>query len=194
LACGTSHAALVSRAGGQAYYDTDLDITWSANADIAGNLEWAGAQSWIASLNTGNYLGVNNWRLPTTGQPDASCSIQGGGDSYGNGCTGSEMGHLFNLEGITAASPGLFTNVRALSYWSGTEYASDTSRAWSFSFNSGDQVNVFDKESGLRAWAVSPGDTVVPLPGAVYLLATGIVALAGRAHRRKRHQPQNNCG
>ena len=185
LAVGTANAALVNRAGGQAFYDTDLDVTWAANADLAGNMTWAGAQSWITSLNTGSYLGVTTWRLPTTGQPDASCSTQIGGESLGNGCTGSEMGHLFNVEGISSATPGSFANVRALAYWSATAYAGDTSRAWSFSFNSGDQTNVFDKGNGLRAWAVSPGDTVVPLPGAAYLLATGILGLLGRSCRKR---------
>lgn len=36
LAAGTSaQAALLSRAGGQAVYDTDLDLTWVADANLA---------------------------------------------------------------------------------------------------------------------------------------------------------------
>ena len=36
LACGVSHSAnanLVTRLDGQAFYDTELDITWLANAN-----------------------------------------------------------------------------------------------------------------------------------------------------------------
>lgn len=64
-------------------------------------------------------------RLPTTAQPDPSCSdyFPCGGLSLGTGCTGSEMGHLFNVDGVSMGSPGLFLNVRNDYYWSGTELA-----------------------------------------------------------------------
>jgi hypothetical protein len=59
----TANAALLSRAGGQAYYDTVLDITWRTTASgFAGN--YYDAMTWINSLNSSNYLGLNNWRLP----------------------------------------------------------------------------------------------------------------------------------
>ncbi len=70
-------AALVSRAGGLAYYDPDTNLTWVADANLAstsgfdsdGFMTWAQANSWIASLNAQSggqgYLGTNNWRLPT---------------------------------------------------------------------------------------------------------------------------------
>lgn len=84
LAAGSADAALLSRVGGQAYYDDVLDITWLADANYAmtsgydsdGLMTWDEAQSWIGTLNTANYLGVNDWRLPATAQPDASCSLQ----------------------------------------------------------------------------------------------------------------------
>lgn len=73
LGVGSANAALLSRLSGQAYYDTELNITWVADANLAqssgydadGRMSWLEAQAWIASLNTTNYLGVNGWRLPT---------------------------------------------------------------------------------------------------------------------------------
>lgn len=117
-----------SRLGGLAYYDSDLDITWAANANLAqtsgfdadGLMNWSDANTWAMNVTIG---GVSGWRLPTTTQPDATCSIQSGGNGFGTGCTGSEMGHLFNVEGISAAAPGVFSNVQANFYWSGTEFA-----------------------------------------------------------------------
>jgi hypothetical protein len=79
----------------EAYYDTDLNITWLANANLAasnsfglayltdlgpypgdpsgyngfifpqGYINWPGAKFWIDAMNTANYLGYNGWRLPT---------------------------------------------------------------------------------------------------------------------------------
>ena len=114
----TANAALVSRLGGQAVYDTDRDITWLADANLAasntfgvagigglgfidGAMNWDTANSWITAMNADGgegYLGFNDWRLPTTLVPDTGCTDLSGSprlNSEGWGCTGSEMGHLF---------------------------------------------------------------------------------------------------
>ncbi len=49
-----------------------------------------------------------------------------------------------------------FSNLQPLIYWSGTEYAPNTSNAWSFLFNVGSQ-NYGTKTNALYAWAVRPG-------------------------------------
>jgi len=106
----------------QVYYDTDLDITWLANANLAatntfgvagvgpgGEMNWATAQAWIAAMNAASYLGHSAWRLPTVrpvngvafnyagsfnGSTDSSYNIGGPSTVYA-GSTGSEMSHLF---------------------------------------------------------------------------------------------------
>jgi hypothetical protein len=45
-----------------AYYDTALDITWAADANINGRMNWSTANAWAAGLTLG---GVSGWRLPT---------------------------------------------------------------------------------------------------------------------------------
>ncbi len=213
LLSNVTHAALLSRAGGQAYYDTDLNITWLANANLpateafgvsgidqvtnpGGTATWFVGQDWIAAMNASNgglgYLGVNDWRLPKTIQPDSSCFQQfqpPGFDSqgYGINCTGSEMGHLANVDGILAGSPSPFTNITASNYWSGTEYAPDTTQAWEIYMVAGNQSPFSKNAAGLYLWPVLDGDiAVVPAPPAVYLLATGIGAIVFRVRRRSR--------
>ena len=198
---GTANAALQTRLGGLALYDTDLNITWLADANYAmtsgydadGLMTWSQANTWAAGLSVGGFSG---WRLPTTLQPDATCGSQwyGGTQSGGRDCTDSEMGHLFYTElgGVTNqsitsthnANYGLFQNVQSDRYWSGTEYTRDTSYAWFFNFFLGDQDG-YRKISDVYALAVRPGDVAaVSVPAAAWLLGSGLLGLIGVARRK----------
>lgn len=218
---GATHAALESRLDGLAVYDTDLNITWLANANLAANntfgmsgidqtglMSWDTAQTWIGAMNTANYLGYNNWMLPTTLQPDASCGFQSGG-SNGPGCTGSQMGHLFYSElggeagsDITTshnASFNLFNNVQADAYWSGTEYAPDQSNAWLFGMYGGVQGYGPKFLPYARSLALLPGDVAltctdascasvmaaVPEPESWGLMLSGLCLVGWAARSRK---------
>lgn len=206
----SAEAALVSRLNGQAVYDTDLNITWLADANLAANdtfgvsgivnggtMTWDTAQSWIGAVNASNYLGYSDWRLPVSLQPDPNCSYQSGSLSAGYNCSGSEMGHLFytELEGVAGTSIltthnsylSLFSNVQVDgNYWTGTEYAPDTAgSAWIFGFLYGGQDADY-KSAHLRALVVRSGDvTAVPVPAAVWLFGSGLVGLFGLARRRQ---------
>ena len=70
-------------------------------------------------------------------------------------------------------------------YWSGLEYAPNTSRAWLFGTVGGNQNRV-DKSNALYALAVRPGDVVaaVPEPESLALVLVGLAA-AGVARRRR---------
>src|SRR3989338_3391659 len=124
-----SHAALQPRLGGLAIYDTDLGVTWAADANINGLMNWAAANSWAAGLTIG---GIGGWRLPTSD----TC--------FGLNCTGRGMGPPFYTELGGTAGAGFFSSISANAtaagflnlqssyYWSGTDYAPDTSAARSF--------------------------------------------------------------
>ena len=108
----SSHAALVGRdldgnlTTAEAYYDTDANLTWLANANAAGTtMSWANANAWAAGLDIDGTAGADGWRLPASD----TC--------VGYNCTGSEMGNLFyNVLGNTAGSlsnTGPFSNVQS---------------------------------------------------------------------------------
>ncbi len=171
LTCSAANAALQTRLAGQAYYDTVLHITWVADANLAdtnafavtgintdGSMALAKATQWIAALNAATYLGASDWRLPTTTQPDATCGQQDAvGNGFGFGCTGSEMGHLHYVDGITSATPGPFANVQSGASWSDAPYAPNPSLAWSFR-GDGFQDVLNKSASSNFAWAVRAGD------------------------------------
>jgi hypothetical protein len=130
----SANAALHSRLAGQAYYDTMLDITWLADANLAdtnafgvtginanGTMTWAKANEWIAAMNTAIYLGKTDWRLPTVepvngasfnysfannGSTDYAFNISAPGSVY-SGSMASEMPHLFY---VTLGNTGAVTN------------------------------------------------------------------------------------
>ena len=164
-------------------YDTDLNITWLANANANGAMNWTAANTWAAGLTVGGFTG---WRLPTA---DPACGPN-------NNCVNSELGHLYYTElgvtqgnAITSSSASsylaLFTNVQNSIYWSGTEYAPGSGDAWLFSASNGFQ-NYFDKDGNFYAWAVRSGDVgSVPEPGVIGLFGIGALAWAGTWHKRR---------
>ncbi len=184
-AANAAQASLVDRGGGL-IYDTDLNITWMANANVNGAMTWDNAMTWVSNLSY--YDSVRNvtytdWRLPTSD----TCT-----NYY---CTGSEMGHLFynELGGVALqsiatthnANYDLFQNVVSGNYRSGTEYAPGTTSAWFFGFSYGGQSADY-KGYGYYAWAVRPGDVAaVPVPAAVWLFGSGLLGLIGVAQRKK---------
>lgn len=212
----SANAALLSRLGGQAVYDTDLNITWLTNANLAatnnfgvnssysgGFMNWYDAQAWIGAMNTANYLGYHDWRLPTvtdSGAPGCNYGYSGTDCGFNVNTATGEMAHLFydslgnksyydttgagSQPGWGPVNVGLFTNLQTdYGFMSGTEYAPAPSQEWGFGFWYGYQ-GPFSKNGGLRALVVRPGDVAtVPLPAATYLLGSGLLALLGAARR-----------
>jgi hypothetical protein len=232
LISSPADAVLVSRLSGAAYDDTVLYITWLADANAGagsiydggsnttdGSMTWASAQLWIASLNSANYLGVNNWRLPTvtdTGTSGCDSAYTGTDCGYNVDLSTSEMAHLFystpgntgyydtsgSPTGCSGTSPyclsndGPFSNLQPNVYWSGTTYAPDTSSAWLFDFYDGRQ-NGASKSYDVYAWAVRPGDIApVPVPAALWMLgsALGVLGLVRRKLATGMSKSGSDCG
>ncbi|MHB1083301.1 MAG: PEP-CTERM sorting domain-containing protein [Thiobacillus sp.] len=126
LVSGAAHAALEGRdldgdlATFEAYYDTDLDITWLADANYAktsgydtdGLMTWAAADTWAAQLSFTDGVNVyDDWRLPTitdTGTSGCNYANSGTDCGYNVDPASSEMAHLY------------FTELGNLSYYTTT--------------------------------------------------------------------------
>ena len=85
----------------EAYYDTDLNITWLANANVNGPMSWTAANTWAANLSivdAVNNITYGNWRLPTvtdTGTPGCDNAYSGTDCGYNVNTATGEMAHLF---------------------------------------------------------------------------------------------------
>ncbi len=186
----TANATLETRLGGLAIYDRDLDISWLADANANGLMNWVDAKAWAAGLNVG---GVTGWRLPTSQNnanaqmPWPCCTIPG-----------SETGHLFydELGGSTfnpilaSGDPdlGLFSNMTNSLNWTGTEEVPFSIDAWAFEFNGGIRRSII-KGTTLRAMAVHSGDvgaSSVPEPETITLMGLGLAGLLGFGRRQRR--------
>ncbi len=195
----SANAALVSRLGGAAVYDTVLDITWLTDAGLSGDSTWDNLLTWTDSLNNNNHLGFNDWRLASmsvaAGVPTGTTtSVVDCSTATELACRDNELGYMFyhNMGG-TLGNPKygnqtvdgvLLTGVQT-HYWSGTEFR--IGEAWRFFPYNGYQGNG-DKDFSLNigGWAVRAGDvSAVPVPAAVWLFGSGLIGLLGLARRKR---------
>lgn len=176
LLAGAAQAALQDRdlngdSVVDAFYDTDLDITWLRDADVNGAMDWNTAVAWADGYSSGRY---SDWRLPS------------GSGCTGFDCTDSETGHLWYVElGNPARGPmsntGDFQNLQSYGYWSGLEGPSGDASCFETSI--GYKTFCGRTDTPLFAMAVRPGD-VVPEPQTLALMLAGLTALALVARRR----------
>lgn len=188
---GMAHADLYDRGGGF-IYDSTLDITWlqdvkwakTSGYDSDGLMTWTEATAWADSLGYGGY---DDWRLPTMPgvgwgflpRGELGHMLYGnlgeGGGYFSDGSFVDALGNTLAFDNYPAPGP------EAL--WSSSEFDSypalpGNESAWAMGLSG--ITNIYPKDSIYwYAWAVRPGDSIVPVPGAVLLgmLGLGVAGL-----------------
>lgn len=171
-----------------AYYDTTLNISWLANANVIGQADFNTAAAWANGLDV---AGVTGWHLPTI--KIDSCGADGFGATFWNGggicgynvqAATSDMAHMYmttlsnasysgftdgygNGPGLSAPlleNTGPFSNLQAYGYWFSLDYAVDP---WTGVANTSEawrysfyagRQDNLADTALLYAWAVHDGD------------------------------------
>jgi hypothetical protein len=197
---GAAQASLID-AGNGLINDTTQNLVWQQNANLAatetfgvpginanGTMSWNVAQQWIAAMNAADYKGYDDWRFWSALNGDGSEPC------FGLNCNGSEMGHLFFVDGgliygsaINSSETlnGLFTNMQSSVYWSGTQFADNFLYAWVFFTPPFTGQGFRFTEDQFYGWAVRSGQVAAaPLPATGVLMALGLMALGKKSRKR----------
>lgn len=195
--CGSASALLIDRGNGL-IYDDDLDVTWLQDANYIktsgytgpsnipqgeagsevngdGRLSWESALRWAETLVFGGYA---EWRLPNTNE----CFL---GTNPNATCTGSELIHLYDVEGVSSANPGPFINLQPYRYWTDREFVRPNSFYMEMVNGQQDITYQLDR---IFAIAVHDGDiaiATVPTPSTALLIGWGLLCLPKLKRRSK---------
>lgn len=194
-------------------YDGHYGVYSLSDADFAkigdfpgatnGAVSWWAAHAFINYLNHIGYGDSRQWRLPSIGEYPFS-GFQRSYTDFGRlyygelsrlGCcfdpfTVQKGYGIFANDGKQTVDGAVdpFVNVRSAIYWFGEEMIgnqpfNDARRAWVFSHADGRQDN-FSKDYPFYVWPVRAEQaSVVPLPGAAWLMAGGVLVMLGLKRR-----------
>ena len=181
-------------------------VAWAAGLTLGGVSGWRLPTVRPVDGSTFDTTFSNNATTDWGYAPTTTDGTDGGWRDVSNTPV-SEMGHMYyvTLGNLGACTPddadpsscavqpgrgltntGPFRDIQSgAEYWSGTELS--FFNAWDSEFDTGIQTNDFEDDD-FYAWAVRSGDvpaTVVPVPAAVWLFASGLIGLLGVARQKK---------
>ncbi len=216
FSAGPASAALVDRGNGL-IYDSALNVTWLQDANLAatntfgvqglgglspGLVSIDRASDWLSAMNSANYKGFSDWRLPTvfpsgTAFTVPTYSYNGPDYGFNPDLSKSELAYMFyvnlgNLGGHAVdgsfncvsclVNTGPFANLQP---WL---YATSSASAYDIAFNMGEGYQGAYLKNAISAhfWAVRTGDvavSAVPEPSSATMMLTGLLLLAGGRRR-----------
>jgi len=119
--------------------------------NASGMMNYNSAKKWVKGMNDAEYLGHNDWQLPTAPSTDHSCSAKaplGNDNNFGFGCKANALAYLYNTLGIMAPNTavpippntvGPFHNFQPSLYWGQLPSDATTGGVAVFSFATGAQ-------------------------------------------------------
>ncbi|MBF0337947.1 MAG: DUF1566 domain-containing protein [Nitrospirae bacterium] len=133
--------------GDKTITDNLTGLVWTKDADTptvgsctGGSNTWQAALDYVACLNTANYLGHNDWRLPNINELESLVNVQ----------TTYSLAVWLNSEG--------FTNVSLLNYWSSTTHSVGTSDALAVGMFDGGYTTIKKSDKNF-IWPVRSGQS-----------------------------------
>lgn len=156
--------------------------TFNDNPAEYGRASWIGAMAFTNYLNSIDYAGSNQWRLPSPGTPP----------SVGYFPTGSEFGQLFFSElggKVDNSMPDTnnFINEQFDTYWLNTENSLSGAYVFYTFEGFGGYQDVNNKQVRQYAWAVTPEQiSAVPVPAAAWLFGPALLSCFS-GFKRRRH-------
>lgn len=193
--------------GFEAFYDTELNISWLADASYPATLKLGAAavdanKPWdsttnvtlrwdeaVAFVNNLNVAGVTGWRLPsrTAGVGSVCSPVPGLGYCINHvaNLQDSELAHLFYVTlgngGVAGdnLNDGPFKNLVHNVYWTGQDEGGSV-LAWYVSMATGGETFYFKNAGGMFVLPVHDGDVgvlAVPEPQTIHLLIFGLLGL-----------------
>ncbi|MBF0563843.1 MAG: DUF1566 domain-containing protein [Nitrospirae bacterium] len=132
--------------GDQTITDKLTGLVWAKDAGTpsvgsctGGAMAWTNALDYVTCLNTANYLGHNDWRLPNINELESLVNAQQSNTATWLGTQG-------------------YANVQSNYYWSSTTHAASTSSAWDVTMWDGG-VYDHDKSNSYYVWPVRAGQS-----------------------------------
>lgn len=220
LACvtGSSQATLVNNSDGTVT-NTTRNTMWLQDANLAasmglgvagigspsntGGMDWSTANLWIAALNTAQFGGYSDWRLPTARNSDGTLTCIGLAADKAN-CQGSEFGQLYYDELSNALFTGFVNDgpftILPNTWWT-SEYLTGGLLPVALGFQNGTNYSFTPDSRDLSVWAVRDcgaagcgdgnggGGHHVPEPGSAALAGLALLGLFG-VRRRLPAQPR----
>ncbi len=166
--CGSVQAALIDYGGGL-IYDSDLDITWYGVPNYD-NIVYNDFVTWATTLDVD---GITGWRLPVINELHHLYY-----DELGN-----TLGSFTNKGPFDSLDQGFYSSTVATLpnyYFLWFNHSIFSGAQW--------EVNVNDMQADINGLAVHDGNVgcPVPLPGAVWLLGSGLMGLVGLRRKFKK--------
>lgn len=124
----------------QTVSDNLTGLIWSKSANPAGEKTWQQALDYINSLNSQNWLGHSDWRLPNINELQSLINRQQ-----------SDVATWLNSQG--------FSHIQANYYWSGSTIANTTYGAWVVHMSQGGVAGVSKTYGYGYVWPVRPGQS-----------------------------------
>lgn len=152
-----------------------------------GATSWYGAKAFISYLNSISYAGSNQWSLPsfnTAPYPSFQQNRQFTFNTLSSNPASTPSTNLFSSETShhDEADEHEHSNddAQARIYWQDTELESNLKKAWQYDAVTDEQRSGKKIKTNAYVWAMTPGNLAsVPLPGAAWLLLSGMIGFLG---------------